>query len=191
MLGQYTVVASLTRALIDAQCPVPTAWVAKPVDAPDSKSGMGNHVRVRVSPQAPFPTFHHVSNRSRNSHNSLFVIFFITKPSLDTFPGVAHNPTKIVVTSVGTNTGTLTAATVRTMSSPGRYADGNTLFLNVKKSGSKSWVQRVSVDGRRRDIGLGSYPTVSLAKARRLAMANRRPNHPFRRHSHHPKPHHQ
>ena len=33
--------------------PAPVAWVAKSVDAPDSKSGMGNHVRVRVSPQAP------------------------------------------------------------------------------------------------------------------------------------------
>ena len=61
MLGQCTAVATLTRASIDAQCPRPLgplpvhypAWVAKPVDAPDSKSGMGNHVRVRVSPQAP------------------------------------------------------------------------------------------------------------------------------------------
>ena len=74
---------------------------------------------------------------------------------------------------MGKNTGKLTAATVRTISSPGRYADGNTLFLNVTKGGSKSWVQRVSVDGRRRDIGLGSFPTISLAKARERAMANR------------------
>ena len=74
---------------------------------------------------------------------------------------------------MGTSTGKLTAATVRNISSPGRYADGNTLFLNVKKGGSKSWIQRITVDGRRRDIGLGAFPTISLAKARERAMANR------------------
>ena len=50
------------------------------------------------------------------------------------------------------------------------YSDGNTLFLNVTERGSKSWLQRVTVDGRRRDIGLGPFPTVSLAEARRRAL---------------------
>jgi integrase len=40
---------------------------------------------------------------------------------------------------------------------PGRHADGNGLYLIVKETGAKSWVLRVQVDGRRRDIGLGSY----------------------------------
>ena len=38
---------------IQRSCQTVSAWVAKLVDAPDSNSGMGNHVRVRVSPQAP------------------------------------------------------------------------------------------------------------------------------------------
>ena len=56
---------------------------------------------------------------------------------------------------------------------PGRYGDGGGLYLNVSRPESKSWVQRIVVDGRRRDIGLGSYPAVSLAQARSLPAANR------------------
>jgi integrase len=39
---------------------------------------------------------------------------------------------------------------------PGRYADGNGLYLLVKSGGAKSWLLRVQHDGKRRDIGLGS-----------------------------------
>ncbi len=49
---------------------------------------------------------------------------------------------------------------------PGRHGDGRGLYLIVKVSGSKSWVLRYQIKGRRRDMGLGSYPTVGLAKAR-------------------------
>ena len=69
--------------------------------------------------------------------------------------------------------GKLTAATVRAASRPGLHSDGATLYLAVAPGGSKSWVQRVTIHGRRRDIGLGGYPAVSLAKARHRAMANR------------------
>ena len=54
------------------------------------------------------------------------------------------------------------------------YGDGGTLFLNVAPGGSKSWIQRITVNGRRRDIGLGPWPVVSLAMARDRAFANRR-----------------
>ena len=37
------------------------------------------------------------------------------------------------------------------------------------KKGPKSWILRTIVGGKRRDIGLGGYPTVSLSKARELA----------------------
>jgi integrase len=40
---------------------------------------------------------------------------------------------------------------------PGRHADGRGLYLLVKPSGAKSWLLRVQVDGKRRDIGLGSF----------------------------------
>lgn len=51
--------------------------------------------------------------------------------------------------------GKLTAKFVE-KAKPGRHADGDGLYLLVKPSGAKSWVLRVQVDGRRRDIGLGS-----------------------------------
>ena len=67
----------------------------------------------------------------------------------------------------------LSFARINAIEKPGRYGDGGGLYLNVSSSGSKSWVQRIVVDRRRRDIGLGSYPAVSLAQARSLAAANR------------------
>ena len=69
--------------------------------------------------------------------------------------------------------GKLTVRGVEATTKPGRYGDGGTLFLHVAPGGSKSWVQRVTIDGQRRDIGLGGFPVVSLAKARRRAFDNR------------------
>ena len=67
----------------------------------------------------------------------------------------------------------LTAARVKTLSKPGRYGDGDGLYLNIAPGGSKSWVQRITMEGRRRDMGLGGYPAVSLARARRRVADNR------------------
>ena len=67
----------------------------------------------------------------------------------------------------------LTALSAKTLSKPGRDGDGDGLYLNVSPSGSKSWVQRIVIHGRRRDIGLGPYPAVSLARAREIAHGNR------------------
>ena len=67
----------------------------------------------------------------------------------------------------------LTASKVKAVAEPGRYGDGAGLYLYVAPSGSKSWVQRIVVNGRRRDIGLGGYPTVGLAEARIQAAGNR------------------
>ena len=66
----------------------------------------------------------------------------------------------------------LSAHFVRSVTEPGRYHDGIGLFLNVKATGSKSWMQRLVIHGRRRDLGLGSALRVSLAEARRTAFAN-------------------
>ena len=54
-----------------------------------------------------------------------------------------------------------------------RLRDGAGLMLLCKPSGRKSWVLRMAVGGKRRDLGLGSYPAVSLAEARRLAAERR------------------
>ena len=67
----------------------------------------------------------------------------------------------------------LSATQVKALEKPGRYADGGGLHLFISKTGSKSWVQRITVDGRRRDIGLGGFPSVSLARAREKAACNR------------------
>ena len=67
----------------------------------------------------------------------------------------------------------LTAAKVRELSKSGRYGDGGGLYLSIAKAGSKSWVMRLRVDGKRTDKGLGGYPTVSLTAARKVADAYR------------------
>ena len=59
----------------------------------------------------------------------------------------------------------LNALQVKKLSSPGRYADGNCLYLTVLESGSKSWLLRIGVRGRRRDMGLGSVDLVRLEEA--------------------------
>ena len=69
--------------------------------------------------------------------------------------------------------GKLTAIQVQSLSALGLHGDGGTLYLRVAPGGSKSWIQRVTVNGRRRDIGLGGWPVASLAKARERAFANR------------------
>ena len=70
--------------------------------------------------------------------------------------------------------GKLTVAKIKKLDRRGLYGDGGTLYLAVSKWGSKSWVQRVVIDGRRRDIGLGGWPVVSLAEAREAAFENRK-----------------
>jgi integrase len=68
----------------------------------------------------------------------------------------------------------LSARGVATLSNPGKYGDGNGLMLIVRASGAKSWQQRLSIHGRRCDMGLGNYPDVSLSDARRIAEENKR-----------------
>ena len=67
----------------------------------------------------------------------------------------------------------LTAAEIKSLTTPGRYRADPILYLVVQPSGSKSWVQRLTIDGRRRDIGLGGYPPICLADARTKALENR------------------
>ncbi|MDB5711442.1 MAG: site-specific integrase [Sphingomonas bacterium] len=48
----------------------------------------------------------------------------------------------------------------------GRHADGRGLYLVVREGGSKAWVLRAQIAGARRDLGLGSAATLTLAAAR-------------------------
>ena len=68
----------------------------------------------------------------------------------------------------------LTDAKVRKLTKSGRYSDGLCLYLIVTATGSKQWVLRVIVNGQRKDMGLGGYPTITLAEARKKAMEYRR-----------------
>ena len=67
-----------------------------------------------------------------------------------------------------------TAARAKSLKEPGRYRAGPTLYLNISPNGAKSWVQRLTINGVRRDIGLGSFSLVSMAEAREMAHENRR-----------------
>ncbi len=67
----------------------------------------------------------------------------------------------------------LSAAFIRS-APPGRHADGNGMYLFVQPAGTRSWIQRLVIRGRRRELGLGAAALVSLAEARELALANRK-----------------
>ncbi len=76
---------------------------------------------------------------------------------------------------------TLSASFVRTVKHPGRYGDGRgghglSLLVKPTENGrlSKTWSQRLRIDGRPVMIGLGPYPVVTLADAREKALENRR-----------------
>lgn len=62
---------------------------------------------------------------------------------------------------------------VENLTEPGTYEDGDGLRLVVKATGRKSWVLRYQLSGKRREMGLGSFPEVGL-KAARLAAAEQR-----------------
>jgi len=68
----------------------------------------------------------------------------------------------------------LSAVRVRQLTKPGRYADGNGLYLVIDPSGAKRWLLRTVVRGSRRDIGLGGLSLVPLAEAREKAFAYRK-----------------
>ena len=64
------------------------------------------------------------------------------------------------------------AVAVRNVRTEGRHSAGETLYLMVWPSARKTWVQRLTIEGKRKDLGLGPYPAVSLAQARKKAQDN-------------------
>ena len=75
----------------------------------------------------------------------------------------------------------LSAAFVRTVKRPGRYGDGRggfglSLLVKSTTTGrlSKTWSQRLRLNGKAFNLGLGAYPVVTLAQARKAALSNRR-----------------
>lgn len=68
----------------------------------------------------------------------------------------------------------LTALTVARVSKPGLYSDGGNLWVQVSPSGSKSWAIRFTLNGKSRQMGIGSVSDVTLAEARDVAREARR-----------------
>ena len=64
----------------------------------------------------------------------------------------------------------LSARNAATKTKRGRYADGGGLYLQVSPNGARSWLFRFMLNGRSRQMGLGSLQTFSLAEARDMAL---------------------
>lgn len=75
---------------------------------------------------------------------------------------------------MGFELGKLTAIKAAKLKKPGRYGDGGGLWLQVSGAGAKSWLFRFTMRGRARQMGLGSFNTVTLAAAREAAREARR-----------------
>ncbi|MFA7584925.1 MAG: integrase arm-type DNA-binding domain-containing protein [Novosphingobium sp.] len=67
----------------------------------------------------------------------------------------------------------LTDRQVKNLKTPGLHSDGGNLYLNVSPNGAKSWRIIYTKNGKRIELGIGSYGTVSLAKAREKAIEAR------------------
>lgn len=69
----------------------------------------------------------------------------------------------------------LSALEISRLTATGFHAVGGVagLHLQVTQTGARSWVLRAMVGGKRRDMGLGGYPDVTLAKAREKAREAR------------------
>lgn len=68
----------------------------------------------------------------------------------------------------------LKAKQVENLTEPGTYEDGNGLRLVIRTTGSKGWVLRYQINGKRREMGLGGFPERSLAQAREDAADARK-----------------
>ena len=68
----------------------------------------------------------------------------------------------------------MTFAEAKALKNPGFYSLGDTLYLRVGYGEGKSWIQRLTINGKRHDIGLGSFKLVTLAEARDMAFENRK-----------------
>ncbi len=64
----------------------------------------------------------------------------------------------------------LTDTGIRAEKEAGRHSDGGGLYLNVTATGTKSWLFMWVRDGKRREMGLGAYPALTLSKARAKAV---------------------
>lgn len=130
----------------------------------------------------PSPSSHSISHRPNQHPASGFSYESALVRLLTSHNGSGSISSKVITEGVAMNRPkTLSAAFVKTVKEPGRYGDGRGgygLSLLVKDAStgrlSKSWAQRLRIDGKPANVGLGAYPVVSLAEARAKALENRR-----------------
>ena len=67
----------------------------------------------------------------------------------------------------------LSPVKLKALKEPGYFHDGGGLYLQVSPGGGRSWIIRYAMVGKRREMGLGPWPTVSLAAARQAATESR------------------
>lgn len=79
-----------------------------------------------------------------------------------------------MTTTTHKRTHKLTAIEVSKKAKPGYYGDGLGLYLQVSKSGTKSWIFKFTLNGKAREMGLGPVHTVTLAEAREKAKECRK-----------------
>lgn len=73
--------------------------------------------------------------------------------------------------------GSLTTKTVESLikkGKPGRFGDGEGLYLTVPKSGNPFWFLRYTSNGKRREMTLGQYANMTLAEARAEAVMQKK-----------------
>jgi hypothetical protein len=72
-------------------------------------------------------------------------------------------------TSMAKTTERFSALKIANLKRPGYFADGGNLYFRITPSGARGWIFRFTTAGRTRDMGLGPYPSISLAAARQAA----------------------
>jgi integrase len=87
---------------------------------------------------------------------------------------VPHNSRTVPMPRSGKNLDVKTIDALKSRETPYRVSDGEGLLLEVRPTGAKVWLCRLTVDGKRRDMGLGGYPLVTLKAARQEAENARR-----------------
>jgi hypothetical protein len=58
---------------------------------------------------------------------------------------------------------------MKSLTQPGRYGDGEGLWLQVRDAERRSWLFRYTLHGKARQMGLGAFPDVGLVEAREAA----------------------
>ena len=64
----------------------------------------------------------------------------------------------------------LTVRKIETAKGPAKLVDEHGLYLRVSPRGAKTWIQRLTIRGKRTDNGIGHYPAMGLAEARAAAF---------------------